>query len=173
MVIGDFNEAMWQFEHFFETPRGKQMMDFREVLSHCDLYDLGFSGLPWTFNNNQGGNRNVRVRLDRGVANTEWSTLFPGTNVRHLTSSRSDHKVLLLEPRPGDRPPSCHVFRYEIMWEREEELGTIVENAWKKRNPGSDLGNLASALQIVTQDLKTWSKEKFGHVTTQLAQLRN
>ena len=23
MVIGDFNEAMWQFEHFFETPRAE------------------------------------------------------------------------------------------------------------------------------------------------------
>ncbi|CAO2034704.1 unnamed protein product [Urochloa humidicola] len=71
-VLGDFNEAMWQYEHFSKTPRAeRQMMDFREVLNHCDLHDLGFVGLPWTFNNNQGGNRNVRVRLDRGVANSE------------------------------------------------------------------------------------------------------
>ena len=56
LVLGDFNEAMWQYEHFSETPRPElQMMDFREVLSHCDLHDLGFSGLPWTYNNNQGG----------------------------------------------------------------------------------------------------------------------
>jgi hypothetical protein len=73
MVIGDFNEAMWQYEHFSETPRSERhMMDFREVLSHCDLHDLGFSGLPWTYNNNQTRQRNVRVRLDRGVANTDW-----------------------------------------------------------------------------------------------------
>ena len=87
MVVGDFNEAMWQYEHFSETPRAeRQMMDFREILSHCDLHDLGFSGLPWTYNNNQGGNRNVRVRLDRGVANTDWSALFPDAAVQHLTS---------------------------------------------------------------------------------------
>ena len=87
MVLGDFNEAMWQYEHFSETPRPeRQMMDFREILSHCDLHDLGFSGLPWTYNNNQGGNRNVRVRLDRGVANTDWSALFPDAAVQHLTS---------------------------------------------------------------------------------------
>jgi hypothetical protein len=68
MLIGDFNETMWQYEHFSETPRPEQqMMDFREVLSHCDLHDLGFTGLPWTYNNNQGGRRNVRVCLDRGV----------------------------------------------------------------------------------------------------------
>jgi hypothetical protein len=51
VLVGDFNEAMWQYEHFSATPRSeKQMMDFREVLSHCDLHDLGFSGLPWTYN---------------------------------------------------------------------------------------------------------------------------
>jgi len=71
MVMGDFNEAMWQYEHFSKTPQPeRQMMDFREVLSYCDLHDLGFSGLPWTYNNNQAGGRNVRVRLDRSVANT-------------------------------------------------------------------------------------------------------
>ena len=43
MMIGDFNEAMCQYEHFSETPRPeRQMMDFREILSHCDLHDLGF-----------------------------------------------------------------------------------------------------------------------------------
>lgn len=51
MVMGDFNEVLWQYEHFSQHPRPKrQMMDFRKVLSHCDLHDLGFSGLPWTYN---------------------------------------------------------------------------------------------------------------------------
>jgi len=42
----------------------------------------------------------------------------------------------------------------------------------KKLNPGSDLGTLAVALQEVTKELKVWSREKFGHVTKQLEQLR-
>lgn len=77
MVIGDFNEAMWQHEHFSQHPRPeRQMMDYREVLSHCDLHDLGFSGLPWTYNNNQSGNNNVGVRLDRAVAKYGVDRLF-------------------------------------------------------------------------------------------------
>ena len=148
------------------------MMDFREVLSHCDLHDLGFSGLPWTYNNNQGGSRNVRVRLDCSVANTDWISLFLDASVAHLTSSRSDHKALLLSMQLDARTHRTQTFRYEIMWEREEELGIVVEQAWKKRNPGSDLGALASAMQGVTKELRVWSKEKFGNVTTQLEQLR-
>jgi len=136
MLIGDFNEAMWQYEHFSENPRPeRQMMDFCEV------------------------------------ENTDWTSLFPGAGAAHLTSSRSDHKALLLSLQPDDRAPRTQTFLFEIMWEREE-LGRIVEQAWNKQNPGSDLGALASALQYVTKELKAWSKEKFGNVTKELEQLK-
>lgn len=148
------------------------MMDFREVLSHYDLHDLGFSGLPWTYNNNQAGDRNVRVRLDRAVANTGWSDLFPDASILHLTSPQSDHKALLLSTQREGRGKQPRIFRYEIMWEREEDLGIIIEKAWQKKNPGSDLGALAEALKIITKDLKEWSKNTFGHVTKQMEGLR-
>lgn len=147
-------------------------MDFREVLSHCDLYDIGFTGLPWTYNNNQGGDWNVRVRLGRGVANSDWSLRWPEAVVRHLTSSQSDHKALLLDLCPTMRGPNGgSVFRCEIVWEREGMLGSVIEKALQRRNPGSDLGALAEALKIVTQDLREWSKAKFGHVTRRMEEL--
>jgi hypothetical protein len=47
MMMGNFNEAMWQEEHFSNTRRPeKQMLDFHEVLSQCDFHDLGFIGAP-------------------------------------------------------------------------------------------------------------------------------
>jgi hypothetical protein len=92
LMMGDFNEAMWQEEHFSRTPRSERlMMDFREVLSHCDLHDIGFIGTPWTFDNKQKGERNVKVRLDRAVASPAWSAMFPEHRLRHIPSSRSDH----------------------------------------------------------------------------------
>jgi hypothetical protein len=49
LVIGDFNAVMWNFEHFSSHRRpARRMLDFHEVLSHCDLHDPGFAGLPWT-----------------------------------------------------------------------------------------------------------------------------
>ena len=104
VMIGDFNEAMWLFEHFSQTcRREKQMEDFREVLSQCDLHDLGFSGLPWTYNNKQEGERNVRVSLDRAVASLSWTDLFSDAQVVHLVSSRSDHCPLLLKAEVATR----------------------------------------------------------------------
>jgi hypothetical protein len=43
MVVGDFNECLWQEEHISWTPRSvNQMDDFREALFDCNLSDLGF-----------------------------------------------------------------------------------------------------------------------------------
>lgn len=100
LVFGDFNGAMWGFEHFSKTPRmERQMADFREVLDDCDLTDLGFVSLPYTYDDGRAGSANVKVRLDRGVADTGWRERFGEATVHHLVSARSDHCPLLVEIR--------------------------------------------------------------------------
>jgi hypothetical protein len=43
VLIGDFNETLWQYEHFSISPRGEsQMAAFRDCLQVCELKDLGF-----------------------------------------------------------------------------------------------------------------------------------
>jgi hypothetical protein len=59
-LIGDFNEAMWSYEHFSARPRPEsQMTDFRDCLQLCGLKDLCFTGLPFTYDNRRAGNNNV------------------------------------------------------------------------------------------------------------------
>jgi hypothetical protein len=36
------------------------------VLHFCELKDIGFSGVPWTYDNRKGVLCNVNVRLDGG-----------------------------------------------------------------------------------------------------------
>jgi hypothetical protein len=49
---------------------------FRECLEDCQLTDLGFTGPKLTWNNKQVGEDNVRVRLDRVVANGQFLEIF-------------------------------------------------------------------------------------------------
>ncbi|KQJ86014.1 hypothetical protein BRADI_4g02880v3, partial [Brachypodium distachyon] len=59
--------VLWQHEHISRNLRGeKQMLDFREVLSHCDLHDLGYVGADWTFDNKQDGYRNIQKKTATG-----------------------------------------------------------------------------------------------------------
>jgi hypothetical protein len=56
MVMGNFNEGMWQQEHFSCTPRAEnQMVAFREALAVCKLIYLGFKGLLFTNDNKRKG----------------------------------------------------------------------------------------------------------------------
>jgi hypothetical protein len=43
------------------------MMAFRDTLQVCGLVDLGFTGVPFTYDNKRQGNKNVKVRLDRAI----------------------------------------------------------------------------------------------------------
>lgn len=44
-IVGDFNEAMWQYEHFSRHKRSPRLMaNFWDVLSDFNLFDLGFHG---------------------------------------------------------------------------------------------------------------------------------
>jgi hypothetical protein len=77
LVMGDFNETLWGFEHFSNCARPeRQMALFRDALSDCDLNDVGFVGLPFTYDNGRAGDANVKVRLDRAMADTNWRDMF-------------------------------------------------------------------------------------------------
>jgi hypothetical protein len=106
------------------------MMNFRDTLTYCDVHDIGFSGMPWTYDNKQRGDRNVRVLLDRAVASTSWSNWFPEARLQHLVSSHSDHLPIFLDlDRDMNRGQSKRLFQYEIMWEREPSLPGAIGDA--------------------------------------------
>jgi hypothetical protein len=49
-VDSDFNEALWQHEHLSICPRPKnQMIAFHDTLMVCELKDIGFKGIPFTY----------------------------------------------------------------------------------------------------------------------------
>jgi hypothetical protein len=175
VVIGDFNETLWGFEHFSacEHPE-RQMANFRDTLSDCDLVDLGFTSLPFTYDNGRSGAGNVKVRLDRVVADTSWRDLFGDATLHYVVSSRSDHCPLLLEIRKENwERHKSQIFRYEIMQERLDSLAEEIKEAWCTTPNQEGLGGVAATLKRAQGALRSWSKENFGAVTTELEALRS
>jgi hypothetical protein len=174
LLIGDFNEAMWSYEHFSACQRPeRQMAAFRDVLADCGLTDLGFVGLPFTYDDGREGNANVKVRLDTVVADSNWRDLFSASTLHHLVSSRSDHCPLLLEIKKESwERHKPRIFGYEIMWERLESLALEIKEAWCTAPNREGLGGIASALVHVQRALRSWSRENFGAITKELDGLR-
>jgi hypothetical protein len=149
------------------------MEDFRNIIDFCDMFDIGFSGAPWTFDNRQQEDKNVKVRLDRVMASASWSSWFPEARLHHLVSSRSDDAPILLEMiiEENARRP-MRIPHYEIMWERDKALPEEIRVRWQTGVSVHDLGVMSGNLRKVMSNLSVWSWEKFSAMTVELEKLR-
>uniref|UniRef100_A0A452ZIL0 Endonuclease/exonuclease/phosphatase domain-containing protein n=1 Tax=Aegilops tauschii subsp. strangulata TaxID=200361 RepID=A0A452ZIL0_AEGTS len=147
------------------------MVPFRDTLEICGLVDLGFSGVPFTYDNKRSGSVNVRVRLDRAVATNAWRNLFDFASVDHIPSPCSDHVAIFLKGEPDLGPVGGKGRRYEVSWERDSSLPEVIKQAWAAVGEVQNRAQLRDALTITMRTLGTWSR-KFGNVMRELAKSR-
>ncbi|XP_073363586.1 uncharacterized protein [Aegilops tauschii subsp. strangulata] len=146
-----------------------QMIDFRDVLEVCGLDDPGFAGLPYTYDNWRSGRANVKVRLDRAVANNAWA------KVEHLVAPSSDHLAILLKCVQEEPPPAMgrRCRQYEVMWERDPSLLVVIMDTWTELGSLLHLGEVADGLKSMMKRLQDWSRKKFGNVIKEINKSRS
>ncbi|CAM8893848.1 unnamed protein product [Rhodiola kirilowii] len=171
LVFGDFNEICFSWEVKGGRVRGEwQMRAFRETLMDCGLADLGFVGNPFTFSNKRSGRQETRARLDRMLANADWRRAFPNTQVSHISTTSSDHVMLLINCNVRVRHAFAKHFKFEPMWVRNEEFEEVVKAEWQK-DRRCEMG-LKDRLKCCSEAFAVWNKEKFGKVRRRINELR-
>ncbi|KAM0841990.1 hypothetical protein ACQ4PT_058650 [Festuca glaucescens] len=153
-----------------------QMVLFRECLDACNLADLGFVGPKFTWSNRQDAQCNIRVRLDRAVANESFSCLFQECSVENIITTSSDHYAILVSLCAGDphltRSPVQQGFRYEAMWRRADDYAGVVEAAWNVNGHGPNVLHATWAnIGCMASSLRDWSKTLFGSVRREISRL--
>jgi hypothetical protein len=132
-------------------------------MEDCSLFDMGFSGLKFTWTNRQDAQSNVRVRLDRAVCNSLFATRFDKCQVENVITTSSDHYAVIIDfEAVRDLSPNFPVrqpFRYEAMWRRAEDYRPTVEQAWKNAVGGPNPLQAACS-----SSLQKWSRQTFGAV---------
>jgi hypothetical protein len=68
--------------------------------------------------------------------------------------------------------PNRPIRRYEIVWEREPSLSAAVEEAWSRREPVGDLGDVAASLSSMMSSLYSWKREHFKSVPKEIEKKR-
>ena len=146
------------------------MEGFRECLSNCGLFDLGFVGQRFTWCNGRIGEQRTLVRLDRMVANKEWLNLFPEVKVVHRSVVASDHCLLSLSLRMRKpRKVARKRFMFEEMWTREEGCREVVERAWDPLDCNLEM-SIQKRLKSYWVNLQNWNSKVFGNVSKVLKQ---
>ncbi|KAA3460810.1 LINE-type retrotransposon LIb DNA, Insertion at the S11 site-like protein [Gossypium australe] len=98
---------------------------YLDFVDSCDLQDLGFSGLTFTWQ--RGG---TFVRLDQALANDAWMTSFPQPLVSHLPHIKFDHQPIFLSTRPGLNMDKGRPFRFLADWTKHNNFSTFVKYKW-------------------------------------------
>lgn len=93
-------------------------------------YDLRHSGDPLSWRVNQYSHT-VRCRLDRSMANSMWSEIFPIARCSYLRFKGSNHKPVITYFEPARRRRKW-LFRYDRRLRDNEEVKRLVESKWRE-----------------------------------------
>jgi hypothetical protein len=134
ICAGDFNEVLSATEQFGGNDREEWKMEgFRDAIDYCRMADLGYIGLPYTWDNRQQEGANIKVRLDRGLGDDTFIDLFDKTTVSHIQTTKSDHCALLIKVSRSEWLGGSNLrrpFRFENMWTRHENYQKVIEEGW-------------------------------------------
>lgn len=169
-VVGDFNELLHASKQIGGRIRREgQMQLFRDALSYCDLFDLGFLGAPFTWNRSE-----VKSRLDRVVVSAAWSDTFSHARVLNLAPIQGDHVPILLGifHSPTLVSKRKFRFRFESYWLQNVDCDGIVQSSWDICSPGSPMHQVTQKIIATRLSLNKWQKETFGHRGREMEMIR-
>ncbi|KAA3460897.1 reverse transcriptase [Gossypium australe] len=153
LVARDFNEILYSFEKNGGVLRDQERMEaFRETLEECQLMDIGYSGVWFTWERGNLPETNIKERLGRGVANEEWLLLFPMGNIQHLPYSTSDHCPILINTDSSIMLSGCRRFHFEAWWTMKESFEDVIREFWE-----SSSVTLVEKLMHLQIHLKQWA----------------
>jgi hypothetical protein len=132
LCMGDYNEIINNSEKWgAATRRESQMEEFRDMVEYCQLSDLGFIGLKFTWTNGRGSAKFTKERLDRVMGNLEWCNLFRNCEVHIMETRSSNHKPMVVKLDEENRKNCARgAFRFEANWVLEEDYHEVVREAW-------------------------------------------
>ncbi|KAL5559046.1 hypothetical protein UlMin_035257 [Ulmus minor] len=160
LIIGDFNTIWSSSDRSSDSGMDIGSQRMRTALNNLGMLLIPASGGNYSWSNRRQGNRRIRSKIDRAVANEEWWRSFPNASIRMLPQTTSDHNPQILycfEQNSFAKRP----FRFEAMWIEDKRSYWVVNQAWHSMShqfppppPGftsSQFGNLQTNISTTRE----------------------
>lgn len=124
----------------------------------------GFLGFPFTWERSRNGVVVLKERLDRGLANDKWLSMFNNYRLYHIDSATSDHSALLLKS-VQQHITFQHTFRVNNVWGEKDECRNLVHSCWSVNGTLP----IESRLQSLASSLNTWGRQSADYFAKQIS----
>lgn len=141
LLTGDFNDTLDNSEKVGGPVRCEgSFIPFRSFVAQNGLWDVKHSGNHFSW---RGWRYDyfIKSRLDRSLANCSWFEAFPAGRCEYLRFEGSDHRPLVTFLDDSLRK-NKGVFRFDRRLTDNEEIRSIVDQAWKGQQDDSVLAKI-------------------------------
>lgn len=168
ICLGDFNTTLFSAERSKPPTRSNDDMGiFDDCINYCNLVDVSFFGSLFTWPNKQDDDVRLWAKLDRVLANYNFSSLFPKAKVIFEFNHVSDHAFSVTSLSQVQN----HIvrpFKFLNSWCLSDNFTALVSQAWRVNVDGYHMFNLVHKLKRVKASLKVWHRSTFSFITSRI-----
>ncbi|KAK8673189.1 hypothetical protein V6N13_111538 [Hibiscus sabdariffa] len=147
IVLGDFNATLSLVDRQGCSINSPDK-SFQDMVLHCGLHDLGYSGPHFTWSR---GSRSAR--LDRSFGNSLWFERYPHFFLHHLLRMKSDHRPIFLTSNDHSVPRCDRDFKYFSGWSLHPDFKRLVRESWDSIAPITD------SIKLFSEAATKWNVE--------------
>lgn len=170
-MIGDFNEITGNHEKRGGRRRQENsFLPFRTMLENCGMLAFPYKGnsFSWVGKRRSG---KVKCKLDRAVANEEWHSLFPATNVEFLKLWGSDHRPVLARIQSVYRR-SKKSFRFDKRYLGKPGFKEAIVSGWGPFSEAHDM-DFHHKVASCRRNIISWKKNNPTNSARLIEDLKN
>ncbi|KAJ9536550.1 hypothetical protein OSB04_un000302 [Centaurea solstitialis] len=171
VLFGDFNCLLFPHDALGGiSRRNGDMVDFASCLEDIDVFDIRYTGIQHTWCQKPKEEAGIKRKLDRILANVEFTNAFVDAAASFLPRGLSDHSPGLLTFKGGTRK-RIFGFKFDNFLVHDPQFRTIVQNAWSVDIQGTFMFRLTSKLKSLKAPLRRL-RSTYGNLSVRTTRLK-
>ncbi|KAJ9536677.1 hypothetical protein OSB04_un000150 [Centaurea solstitialis] len=170
-VAGDFNAMLFPHDALGGMSRRNQdMVDFFDCIEDVELFDVTYTGIHHTWCQKPKEESGLRRKLDRVLANVEFTSSFMDVRVRFLPRGISDHSPSILSFKGGMRK-KVFGFKFDNFLVENSQFMQIVKDGWSMPVDGTFMFRVLTKLKLLKGPLKRL-RSRYGNLNDKIQSLK-
>ncbi|KAJ9561536.1 hypothetical protein OSB04_006696 [Centaurea solstitialis] len=154
VVMGDFNAMLFPHDGLGgSSRRNSDMVEFGECLMDIELFDIQYTGIQYTWCQKPSDESGIRRKLDRILANTEFTLMCRDVTARFLPRGLSDHSPGILSFLGGQRR-FVAPFKFDNFLTNDPRFLEIVKEGWNMHVEGTFMFRVVEKLKALKTPLR-------------------